>query len=106
MRGRGWRRIIKENIVIRRLSWRLRNSHWCFIDANNIIRQSVRFEHYIGTETEFRAKSHVTTKWDKNYKIKFSPNKSKCGWRYKGHNRTREECDKEFLNILKEHGIR
>ena len=88
------------------MRWKLRYSYWRFIDANNILRRAVRFEHHIGTEGEFRAKTHTTTKWDTRNKMKYSPNKCRSGWRYKGDGRTREEQKEDFLKILRENGIR
>ena len=61
--------------------------------------------YFIGTENNFRYKTHTTTKWDSKYKEKYSPNKN-GGWRNKGQLRTREENKLLRFNILKEYGIK
>jgi hypothetical protein len=106
MRGKAWRRHMEEIIVFRRMRWKRRYSYWRFIDANNILRRAIRFEHFIGTEGEFRAKTHTTTRWDTRNKMKYSPNKCVSSWRYKGEGRTREEQKADFLKLLRENGIK
>jgi len=81
-------------------------SYWRFVDANRVLRRHVSFQYFIGTEAEFRAKTHTTTKWDTRNKTKYSPNKCRSGWRYKGEGRTREEQKADFLKILRDNGIR
>lgn len=51
-------------------------------------------------------KSYSTDNWDSKHKVKYSPNKSKEYWRYKGGKGTREYDKKQFLKILKEYGIK
>lgn len=108
MRDRAWRRYVEERIVIRRLR-RQRDLSWTwrgFEDVNKISHQHPNFKDYIGTENNFRFKTHTTTKWDTQHKSKYSPNKSKQYWRNKGVEKTREYDKKLFLKILKECGIR
>ena len=97
---------MEEIVVFRRMRWKRGCCYWRFIDANNILRRAIRFEHYIGTESEFRAKTHTTTRWDTRNKMKYSSNKCRSSWRYKGEARTREEQKAYFLKILRDNGIK
>jgi hypothetical protein len=97
---------MEQIVVFRRMAWRRRYRYWRFVDANKNVRAYACFEHYIGTESEFRAKTHTTTKWDTKHKTKYSPNKCRSGWRYKGEGKTREEVKWDFLKILRENGLR
>lgn len=97
---------MEDKIVMRRVKILTKN-YWRKVDANGVLRsgQCPPFAWFISTEESFRSKTHTTTAWTSKYKMKFSPNSCRCWWRYKGDMKTREEQDKEFLNILKEHGI-
>jgi hypothetical protein len=108
MRDRAWRRHIKDTITIRRLK-RLSHQHgswWHFDDVNDIPHRYPILKDYIGTSYHFMYKTYVTNKGDTNYKQKYSPNKCKHRYRYKGGERTRETSKLEFLRILKEYGIK
>jgi hypothetical protein len=106
MRDRAWRRYVEEHIVIRRLRaqcnffWRWRG----FEDVNKISHQHPKIKDYIGTENNFRYKTHTTTKWDTYHKVKYSPNKGKGYWR--DGSKTREKDKKLFFKILKENGLK
>lgn len=109
-RDRAWRRYMEERIVIRRLTTRVlnKNGWWWrgFEDANHISHQNPNIIDYIGTSYNFMSKTHTTKKSDSRYKTKYSPNKCKHPYRYKGGRRTREESKLEFLKILKDNGIK
>lgn len=107
-RDRSWRRYIKEKHTLRRLRVHLCSDRyfWFFTDVNNIRVNKIRINDYLGLKTYFMSKSYSTDKWETRHKVKYSPNKSKEYWRYKGSKRTREYDKKEFLKILKEYGIK
>lgn len=98
---------MEDKIVMRRVKILTKN-YWRKVDANGVLRagQCPPLHWFISTEESFRAKTHTTTRWSSRYKMKFSPNSCRSWWRWKGFMRSREEQDREFLKILKEHGIR
>lgn len=106
-RGRAWRRHMKEKHTIRRLKI-IKNCHtyWPFYDVNNFKIKNVKISDYLGLQSYFKAKSYSTDKWETRHKVKYSPNKSKDYWRYKGNKNTREYDKKQFFKILKEYGIK
>jgi len=108
-RDRAWRRWIEEKVVIRRLINKVNTNkfyHWSTMsDANGIHHQHPKIQDWIGSEYNFRFKTN-TTKFKSNYKTKYSPNKCKMYFRYKGNGKTREEIKVEFFKILKHHGIK
>lgn len=106
MRGRDWRRYTEERIVIKRMG-RYNSRLWTwtgFEDVNKISHQHPKLTDIIGTKNNFRFKTHVTTKWDSNYKTKYSPNRGSRHWR--DGFKTREKDKKIFLKILKENGLK
>ena len=104
MRDRVYRRYMEERKVIKRLC-NIRGYWYRFNDANGLYTEAPALADFIGTENNFRYKTHTTTKWDSKYKEKYSPNKN-GGWRNKGQLRTREENKLLRFNILKEYGIK
>ena len=108
MRDRAWRRYVEERIVIRRLKAQC-DHYWSwrgFEDINKISHQHPRIKDYIGTENNFRFKTHTTTKWDTYHKVKYSPNKDQGYYRDEGNGQTRENQKRIFLEILKENGLK
>jgi len=106
MRDRAWRRYMEERIVIKRLRW-YSWGIWSwrgFEDVNKISHQHPKFSDTIGTQNNFRFKTHTTTKWESNYKTKYSPNRGPRHWR--DGFKTREKDKKIFLKILKENGLK
>jgi hypothetical protein len=95
---------MEERIVKRRLL-NMRGRWWRFEDANGFYSIYPTLSDYIGTENAFRYKTHTTTRWDSNYKEKYSPNRT-TGWRSKGSFKTREENKLLLYQILKEYGIK
>ena len=109
MRNRAWRRYMEERIVIRRIrtTTYIRYSYWIYFqDVNGYGHNPVLLKDFIGTRDAHRFKTHVTTKHDTKYKIKYSPNKSKDCYRENRMLETREYRKTEFLEILKEYGIK
>jgi len=107
MRDRAWRRYVEERVVIRRLHWYSNSVIWSwrgFEDVNKISHQHPKFSDTIGTQNNFRFKTHTTTKWESNYKTKYSPNRGPRHWR--DGFKTREKDKKIFLKILKENGLK
>lgn len=108
MRTRSWRRYKEELIVIKRLKklnyrgW----YHYAFSDANGIRSRNPLTLDFIGTRDNFRYKTNTSDNWSTNNNEKYSPNKRKGYWRSGNHNGTREYDRKEFLNILREHGLK
>ena len=106
MRDSAWRRYVEDRIVIRRLrtqcdrSWSWRG----FEDVNKISHQHPILKDYIRTDNNYRFKTHTTTKWETNYKTKYSPNRGPRHWR--DGFKTREKDRKIFLNILRENGLK
>lgn len=108
-RDRAWRRHMEEKIVIRRITNKLHLGRWYwrgFEDVNDIRHINPLLSDYIGTVYHFMFKTYTTKKADTKYKTKYSPNKCKHPYRYKGGVNTREESKLEFLKILKENGIK
>lgn len=108
MRDRAWRRYIEERIVIRRIRTTIYiRSYWrYFKDVNGYGHNPALLKDLIGTKDTQRFKTLVTTKYDTRYKIKYSPNKSKDSYRENRMLETREYRKNEFLEILKEYGIK
>jgi hypothetical protein len=104
-RDRAWRRHIKEIHTIRRMKLSVKRHYWGFYDANDNRISNPDLKDLINTSTEFVAKTLSTTKYDTKNKVKYSPNRSKEYWRYKGGKGTREYSKKIFIKILKEHDI-
>jgi hypothetical protein len=106
MRDRAWRRYMEERIVTKRLRWYSLNIWtWAgFEDVNKISHQHPKFIDTIGTKMNFRFRTHTTTKWETNYKTKYSPNRGPRHWR--DGFKTREKDKKIFLKILKENGLK
>lgn len=105
MRGRAYRRYIEQKKVLKRLS-NVRGYWWNFIDANGLHCKYPSISDFIGTIYNFRFKTYTTSKQASKYKEKYSPNKSKRCWRYKGSLKTREENKQLMLSLLKEYGIK
>jgi hypothetical protein len=105
MRGLAWRRYMEERIVIKRMSrYNSRLWNWSgFEDVNKISHQHPKLADIIGTNDNFRFKTHVTTKWDSKYKTKYSPNRGPRNWR---DGKNREKDKRIFLKILKENGLK
>ena len=108
MRDRAWRRYMEERIVIRRIRTTIYiRSYWrYFQDVNGYGHNPALLKDLIGTKDAHRFKTLVTTKHDTKYKIKYSPNKSKDCYRENRMLETREYRKNEFLEILKEYGIK
>jgi hypothetical protein len=110
IRDRAWRRYMEERIVIRRMTRAVCTNNWwhLFKDINDINHKKPTIAIYVGTEINFRAKTHTTTKWDTNHKVKYSPNKGKTYWRDDSskNRQTRESDKRTFLRILKENGLK
>jgi len=108
IRDRAWRRYMEERIVIRRMTRFAYANRWWrgFEDANSFISKKISVSSFIGSEINFRSKTHTTTKWDSRYKVKYSPNKGKCHWRDGRRDETREGDKRLFLKILKENGLK
>ena len=107
MRDRAWRRYMEERIVIRRIRTTIRiRSYWRYLDVNEYRHNPVLLKDYIGTKDAHRFKTHVTIKQDTKYKVKYSPNKSKDCYRENRMLETREYRKNEFLEVLKEYGIK
>jgi hypothetical protein len=107
MRDRAWRRHIEEKIVIRRLRLRVASSiGWYFHDLNGKRVQHPMLKDYVNTNTCNMFKTYKTDRYDSNYKIKYSPNKSKGYHRDRNKKSTREVDRIIFLNYLKENGIK
>jgi hypothetical protein len=105
MRDRSWRRYVEERIVIKRIRRYTFFVFWTGLkDVNGIRHQHPKFTDIIGTNNNFRFKTHTTTKLDTRYKSKYSSNKGDSYWRSKSN--TRENDRKIFLNILKENGLK
>jgi len=105
MRGRAWRREIKDLKIIKRLIIFSRYKYWRMEDANGSPIDNKNYINLLGTPTYYMSKTHGTSKYDTKSKHKYSPNKDKSY--YRGHNRNRREKDKlKFLNILIEYGIK
>ena len=102
MRGRAWRRDIKDLRTIRRIKKHLRRHWWGFKTANYVRVSDPSLTDYIKTETEFNCKTLSTTKYDSRDKTKYSPNK-KHGYYRLGQTRENEKIN--FRKILKENGI-
>jgi hypothetical protein len=105
-RDRSWRRYMEDTHVIRRLKMfsSYRYHTYRYRDANDIKIYDNCIKNYIGTKTNFISKNLSTTKHDTNYKVKYSPNKSKSHWT-RITNKSREYDKKLFLKILKENEI-
>lgn len=104
-RDRAWRRHIKDVHTIRRLKFKaLRQWYW-YRTANFERKENPRIVDYIKTDIEFDAKTISTNQYDSKNKVKFSPNKSKEYWRYKGGKGTREMEKLNFRQILKENEL-
>lgn len=103
-RDRAWRRHIKDVHTIRRLKFKALRQ-WYFRTANFERVSSPMITHCIKTEIEFKAKTLSTLNYDSRNKVKFSPNKSKEYWRYKGGKSTREFEKLNFRKILKENEL-
>ena len=108
MRDRAWRRHMEERIVIRRIRITIyMRSYWRYLeDVNGYGHNPALLKDLIGTKDAHRFKTHVTTKHDTKCKIKYSPNKSKEYYRESKMLETREYRKTEFLEILKEYGIK
>lgn len=104
-RSRAWRRHIKDVHTIRRLRSRAAKQWYWFRTANFESLSNTMITHYIKTEIEFKAKTLSTSPYDSKNKSKFSPNKSKEYWRYKGSKGTREFERLNFRKILKENEL-
>jgi hypothetical protein len=108
-RDRAWRRYTEERIVIHRLNNKMCTTRWYwrgFEDANGIKHHHPFLSDYIGSTDHFTFKTHTTKRYDTRYKTKYSPNKCKHPYRYKGGTNTREESKLEFLKILRDNGIK
>jgi hypothetical protein len=107
MRDRAWRRYMEEKIVIRRLSLRVAASkRWYFHNLNGQKVENPMLKDYINTQLCNMFKTYKTDKYDSNYKIKYSPNKTKGYHRDRNKKSTREVEKIVFLNYLKENGIK
>jgi len=108
MRDRAWRRHMEEKIVISRIKTTIKiRSYWrYFQDVNEYGHDPGNVKDYIGSKDAHRFKTHVTTKWDSKYKIKYSPNRSKESYRDSRKLETREYNKRLFLKIIKEYGIK
>ena len=107
MRDRAWRRYMEEKIVIRRLSLRVAASkRWYFHNINGQRVENPMLKDHINTQLCNMFKTYKTDKYDSNYKIKYSPNKSKSYHRDRNKKSTREFDKITFINILKEDGIK
>jgi hypothetical protein len=99
---------MEERIVIRRIRITIKmRSYWrYFEDVNGYGHNPGLLKDFIGTKDAHRFKTHVTTKHDTKYKIKYSPNKSRDSYRENRMLETREYRKNEFLEILKDYGIK
>lgn len=107
-RDRSWRRYMQEKHTLRRLRRQVYSDRYFsfFRDVNGNRVYRINVSSYIGLKTYFMCKSYSTDNCDSRHKVKYSPNKSKEYWRYKGGKGTREYDKKQFLKILKEYGIK
>jgi outer membrane phospholipase A len=104
MRDRAWRRHTEDKIVIKRIKFFVNYSQWRHITENGDRCQTPSVGDYIGSKRSHLYKS--SSNYYDNHKIKYSPNRSKIGWRDKNKRGNRELHRKEFLNILKENGLK
>jgi hypothetical protein len=102
MRGRAWRRHVQEKIVIKRLRRNASmSSHYYFSDINGRHIQSPILSDYIGSDLCNMYKTYKTSKYDSKYKKKYSQKRKGLF----SNKITRVYHKREFLKILKEHGI-
>ena len=106
MRDRAYRRYVEEIVVKKRLRSVIHTYWFHFVDANKIKIRNPMLKDFIGTESNFRFKTHVTTKGDTDHKVKYSPNKSKPHWRDSAKRGTREKEKRKFINILQYYGLK
>lgn len=107
MRTRAFRRYKQEVKVINRINRIERTCYGYyryFRDINNFKHSNPSLTDYIGTKFNFRYKTHVTDKYDSQYKEKYSPNRKYSGWnRSSDDKNTREFYKKESSKQLKEY---
>lgn len=107
MRNRAWRRYTEDKIVIKRLKMAVSTNNWfSYIDVNGHRISKAKLKDYIGSDLNHMFKTYKTDKWETKHKPKYSPNKDKQYWRYKGDKKTRESDRVSFLKLLKEHGLK
>ncbi len=104
-RKRQYRRYMQEVKLIKRLNRASLNwwGRFTTINDNRIAKPNIT--DYIGLSHYKLYKTTTTTRWDSSNKSKYSPNRFNC-WRSDHDRNTRESDKKEFLNILREYGLK
>ena len=112
MRGREYRRWREEIVVKKRLRVYAKNygpyRWYSFRDANLQPVNHPTWINLIGTEDNFKAKSHTTDYQDTRHTRKYSANRNKNHFRgIRGKNKTTREYEKkEFRKILIENELK
>lgn len=108
MRDRAWRRHIKEYKIVKRLKYISNISRYRrgFRGVNGNLLLNPVYIDYLGTKDYFLSKTLSTPKWSTKIKVKYSPNKSREYFRDNKAVETREFRRREFLKILKQHGLK